>query len=390
MTVLDGHAADILRNIDDFACAAVEHERQAALLALNAAHLEATGAFGLDGTVSMNAWLRRHLRMTPQRAGELLATGRFLNKSSDFAEAAVSGELSASQIAVARRTGKPKYSEILSETQAGLVETLKELDIHQTVRAVDHWIHRADALLDEKAPPLVRPNELTYGTTLDDVTHGTFRLNEAAGTEFDKAIQTAITHAGKDETRTTGERQGDALFDIAAFFNKNHNGNERPRNLPNVTLSADASTVVTDHPEGVNVDTQRPMSPACTSTYLCDCRIHVILREADGSPHNFGRTTRTVPSQLFKQIAARDGGCRVPGCDRPVKWTDAHHIHHWRLGGSTDYHNLILLCSRHHHYVHQQKITIELMANGEAVFTTFDGTRTHSYPRGAPPTRGPD
>ena len=105
--------------------------------------------------------------------------------------------------------------------------------------------------------------------------HDTFRLNEAAGTEFSKAIQNALTHLGKDETRTNAERQGDAMFDIAAFFNKNHGGNERPRNLPNVTLSGDVSTVVTERPEGVNVDTQRPMSPACTSTYLCDCRIHV-------------------------------------------------------------------------------------------------------------------
>ena len=283
MTVLDDHAADILRNIDEFASAVAEHERQAALLELTAARLEATGAFGLDGTVSMSAWLRNHLRMTPQRASQLLSNGRFLDKSDAFAQAAVSGELSASQIDVAARTGKTKYTGILAETQEGLVETLKELDIHQTVRVVNHWIHRADALLDDKAPSIERPNELTYSPTMDDVTHGTFRLSEAAGTEFDKAIQTAITHLGKDETRTTAERQGDALFDIAAFFNKNHAGNERPRNLPNVTLSADASAVGTERPEGVNVDTQRPMSPACTDTYLCDCRIHVILRDARGT-----------------------------------------------------------------------------------------------------------
>jgi hypothetical protein len=390
MTAVSEQAEGTLLNIDDFACAVAEHERQAALLAINAAHLETTCAFGLDGTVSMSAWLRNHLRMTPQRAGELLATGRFLNKCSAFAEAALDGSLSASQIAVARRTGKSKYDEILHDTQDGLVDTLKELDIHQTVRAVDHWIHRADALIDEKAPPLERPNELTFGTTIDDVTHGTFRLNEAAGTEFDKAIQNAITHTGSDETRTVAERQGDALFDIAAFFNKNHDGRERPRNLPNVTLSADVSTVATGRPEGVNVDTQRPMSPTCTDTYLCDCRIHVILRDANGAPHSFGRTARTVPSRLFKQVAARDGGCRYPGCDRPVKWTDAHHIHYWRRGGRTDYENLILLCSRHHHHVHQQNITIDLLPNGDASFTTFDGKHTSSTPRGAPPARGPD
>ena len=380
----------MLLSIDDFAGAVTEHDQQAALLALSAARLEATGAFGHDGTVSMRAWMRHHLRMTNQRAGEMLSTGRFLTKCSAFADAAVDGSLSASQIAVARRMGNAKYDEIMSDTEQGLVDTLKELDVQQTERAVAHWIVRADALLDEKAPPVERPNELTFGTTLDDVTHGTFRLNEAAGTEFDKAIQNAITHTGTDETRTLAERQGDALFDIAAFFNKNHNGAERPRNLPNVTLSADVSTVVTEYPEGVNVDTQRPMSPACTATYLCDCRIHVILRDANGAPHSFGRTARSVPTRLFQQIAARDGGCRVRGCCRPVKWTDAHHIVHWSLGGTTDYHTLILLCSRHHHWVHRQKITIDLMPNGDAFFATHDGKRSSSTPRGAPPTRGPD
>ena len=390
MTIVDDRPAEMLLNIDDFACAVSEHERQGAVLALSARQLELAGAFSNDGTVSMKAWMRNHLRMTDQRANELLSTGRFLSQHEHFATAALTGALSGSQIAVARRLGKPKYEPIMAETEEALVGVLAELDIRSTERAVDHWAKRADALIDEKAPSAAKPRELTYSNTMDNVTHGTFTLDEAAGTEFDKAIQTAMTHAGTQETRSIAQRQGDALFDIAAFFNKNHFGPERPRNLPNVTLSADASTVVTDHPEGVNVDTQRPMSSACTSTYLCDCRIHVILRDADGTPHTFGRTTRTVPSRLFKQVAARDGGCREPGCDRPVKWTDAHHIVHWSLGGTTDYHNLILLCSRHHHHVHQQRITIDLMPNGEAIFTTFDGKRSSSKPRGAPPTRGPN
>ncbi|MHB1172406.1 MAG: HNH endonuclease signature motif containing protein, partial [Lacisediminihabitans sp.] len=28
-------------------------------------------------------------------------------------------------------------------------------------------------------------------------------------------------------------------------------------------------------------------------------------------------------------LAARDGGCRRPGCERPPSWTEAHHIQHW-------------------------------------------------------------
>jgi hypothetical protein len=33
-----------------------------------------------------------------------------------------------------------------------------------------------------------------------------------------------------------------------------------------------------------------------------------------------------------------------PGCDRPLAWCDAHHLHHWVDGGPTDLANLALLC----------------------------------------------
>jgi hypothetical protein len=153
-------------------------------------------------------------------------------------------------------------------------------------------------------------------------------------------------------------------------------------------LSADASTVATAHPEAVNDDTGRPVSPACTSAYLCDCKLHTILRDIDGTPEAFGRAVYTVPRKLFRQLAARDGGCRFPGCNRPVRFTDAHHIRYWEHGGSTDYCNLLLLCRRHHTYVHKQRIDIKLLPNGNAHFTWHDGTHRTSQPRGAPPKRG--
>jgi hypothetical protein len=66
------------------------------------------------------------------------------------------------------------------------------------------------------------------------------------------------------------------------------------------------------------------ISTGCTDTYLCDCKIHVIVRDADGQPEAFGRSVYTVPRKLFRQVAARDGGCRMPGCDRKVRHCDAH------------------------------------------------------------------
>ncbi len=87
--------------------------------------------------------------------------------------------------------------------------------------------------------------------------------------------------------------------------------------------------------------------------------------------------------------AARDGGCRMAGCDRKVRHCDAHHIRYWRHGGSTDYDNLALFCSRHHHQIHRQHWQVKLLPNGEVHVTLPDGTERVSQPRGRPPTLRP-
>jgi len=54
-------------------------------------------------------------------------------------------------------------------------------------------------------------------------------------------------------------------------------------------------------------------------------------------------------------MAARDGGCRWPGCDRPPAWTEAHHVDQWlRDNGYTDIADGILLCHPHHLLLHNQ------------------------------------
>ncbi len=53
-------------------------------------------------------------------------------------------------------------------------------------------------------------------------------------------------------------------------------------------------------------------------------------------------------------------GCVFPGCDRPPAHTEAHHIQHWADGGKTDLDNLVLLCSVHHHDVHDRGWQVRL------------------------------
>jgi len=365
--------------------ALAKHEQQAAVLALATRRLENSGEWAFDGSISIAAWLRDNARMSNRAAHRLIHRGRFLDRYTAIADAAVSGVLSAGQLDATATVNQPKYAPLLTEHQHGLVDAIAPLCVADTERACQVWRQHADALIDTNEPPTEPTRTLNFNRADDRALLGRFTLDDAAATELEKAIRNAITWGGDGDTRTRPEAQGDALFDIAAFYNKNHDTTGTARHLPHVSISVDASTINTRTPQGINDDDQQLINTSCTDTYLCDCVIHTILRDTNGAPLAFGRTRYTVPRKLFRQIAARDGGCRFPGCNRNTRHSDAHHIKHWRDGGETDYENLVLLCSRHHHIVHQQQLDLKLLPNGQLDTTWPDGRHRTSQPRGAPP-----
>jgi hypothetical protein len=52
------------------------------------------------------------------------------------------------------------------------------------------------------------------------------------------------------------------------------------------------------------------------------------LGGARPEPLEVGHATRVVAPAQRTALMVRDGGCRFPGCDRPVAWCDAHHLRH--------------------------------------------------------------
>jgi hypothetical protein len=80
-----------------------------------------------------------------------------------------------------------------------------------------------------------------------------------------------------------------------------------------------------------------------------------------------------LTAALRRALVLRDRTCRFPGCGAS-RHLHAHHITHWADGGPTDLSNLVLVCSHHHRFIHQQQLSIELHPDAAHRFLMPDGS----------------
>lgn len=146
-------------------------------------------------------------------------------------------------------------------------------------------------------------------------------------------------------------------------------------------VAADTSELLGDGPIGVRVivagrsldervgrgfieGQTEPVSIATVERHACSAGTVSLTvdghPENAGQPLNLGRERRLFSRAQRLALAARDGGCRWPGCERPPSWCEAHHIEHWqRDGGRTDVADGLLLCRHHHLLAHNKGWEIE-------------------------------
>ena len=91
---------------------------------------------------------------------------------------------------------------------------------------------------------------------------------------------------------------------------------------------------------------------------------------------SIGRRSRSIPAAIRRALRLRDRGCRFPGCTHG-RFLHGHHIRHWLHGGETSLDNLLLVCSFHHHLVHEGGWSVARTEDGELSFIAPDG---HALP----------
>ncbi|MFV2091189.1 MAG: HNH endonuclease, partial [Pseudomonadales bacterium] len=105
------------------------------------------------------------------------------------------------------------------------------------------------------------------------------------------------------------------------------------------------------------------LHPETVRRLTCDSALVTMLENDQGEVLNVGRKTRVIQSAIRRALWARDTQCQFPGCSH-TRYLDGHHIVHWANGGETKLANLVLLCRRHHRYVHEQGFVVERSSNG--------------------------
>ena len=88
---------------------------------------------------------------------------------------------------------------------------------------------------------------------------------------------------------------------------------------------------------------------------------------------DLGRTTRLASRAQRRALRALYRGCGMPGCDVTFDRCTIHHVVWWRHGGPTDLGNLLPVCNRHHHLVHDRGWLLQLGPNRQLTVTTPSG-----------------
>ncbi len=352
------------------------HSALTAKLATALVELEATGDHERDGYASMTAWCRTVLGWTNQHANRILRIGRRLRHLPVTRAAWVSGALSEGQVEVIANV-TDRRAGLWAEHEAEVVPKLVPLDVLQTSRAMQHWAKLADATDDGPEPPEEAPAEAVLVKTLD----GRGYLKGSFDAEHTEVLATALRLADSgDHEVPLSKRQGQALVDIARWFLDHQHDKLGKRHRPHLN-------VVVHHDDLHDQQPGRTLGgvplPGSTIRKIgCDANIHRVITDGAGSILDYGRSTRTIPPAVYTSLVLRDWGCRFPGCDRPAEWCEGHHVWHWEDGGPTNLANLVLLCSKHHHVVHQKGWHLHLHPTGTIEVTDPHGRVRTSDPPG--------
>ncbi|MEV7097429.1 DUF222 domain-containing protein [Amycolatopsis sp. NPDC051045] len=342
--------------------------------------IERRGVVGLFGYRSV-ARLLEHLGDVPRQAAErLVKRARALNPGCNLdgspvpavapatGVAARSGRLSNSMIDVI--TGV--LSQVAPEHCAGVERDLLAFAGEAGHRQVAALGARILAHLDpdgrepDATEPAAPSRELFLRRKRTGVWELNGRFDDETGTRASALLDALAERRTGDEGpdfRSPQERYGDAFSDAV----------DLALNSPDLPMQAGerahvmVAVSLEDLKSGVGRATlgdTGAMSAAEARVQACDSMVIPAVLGEKSEPLNLGRLRRLISAGLRRALFLRDRGCAFPGCHRPPRHCQGHHIRHWADGGPTDLNNLVLMCAHHHRLLHRSGWEVRIAVDG--------------------------
>jgi HNH endonuclease len=334
-----------------------------ALSAVVLHEFEHGGGWAADGAPSAAAWTAERTGSARSGLRSRARQGAALSQLASFGAEARDGRLSPEHLRAAADCAR-RHPDLTTEHEPLLVEQASTLGAEAFRLAARHWLAAAEDV--SGAEPEWSKDEVSRlhasrafdgWLRLDGLfaPHDACLLEAALDGGVDRALRASRDGDPSVEGLPASALRAGVLVDLAA---------RSMRQEPSDASVPDRYRVA------VVVRAGDPVEPAEAA---CDAVAYRAVLAADGEVLDIGRQTGRWPIASRRAITLRDRGCTFPNCDRPPSWTDIHHCTPWSEGGTTSLDNGVLLCRRHHGFVHRQRwnITIE---GGTATFRRPDGS----------------
>ncbi len=377
-------ALDDLRVVLMEACASVAAAQ--ARIAQGLAVFRARGGEGMgSGFSSFGQWASVDLGITSRAASGLADAGDQLASRPEVRKAWESGALSTAKaqcvLSVATEESEAPWCDLAQETSSTQLSRIAaayrrskraEVDKQSGRDAEDReqrcglWWHDRDDGLRELLAVLTADDAAVVEAALETEMETQWRASRPPS----DARNSDDADESDPAPRPTAARRVDGLVGVAANRLSAGTVPVVRGEHTEVVLHVDERFLIGETESGLCHLTNGPgLSRVEARRLACDARIRALVKGADGSLVDLGRSQRLVSDRQRRLLTARDHGCRFPGCAN-TRYVDAHHVVEWEAGGPTDMANLISLCNRHHRLLHHGSFRID--ADGAEGFSFFD------------------
>ncbi|HEX3606540.1 MAG TPA: DUF222 domain-containing protein [Candidatus Dormibacteraeota bacterium] len=322
-----------------------------------------------DGAPSTVSWLTHRGRMSPGAAADLVCVSRKLPELPQTTMALRAGEIGYQHASALAHTAEEVGAEAVREAESDLLSAARVVDVRTFAGLARHFRELVDA--QGALAGANRDHERSH-MHLSQTLGGCWRLDGWLDVEGGALLTTALLPLMKPlvgERRTSSQRRAAALLELCR---RQLDAGELPRTggqKPHLVVSVPAATLDGEPGSpGAEIRGAGHVIGEVARRLACDSVITELREDREGRPVSIGEPEATVKASVRRKVIARDGGCRFPGCTRPVEWCDVHHTVWRSRGGSSRVEDLVLVCRFHHRCLHEGGWRIERGEGGTIRF----------------------